>query len=54
MAFIIPELTLTMSRGEKIALGLLTERNLYLPLLITITDCLDTILNATQSEQRSV
>lgn len=54
MAFIVPELTLTMSRGKKIALSWLTERNQNLPLLITITDCLDTILNGTQSEQRSV
>lgn len=54
MAFINPELTLTMSIGEKIALGLLTEGNQNIHLLIIITDCLDIILNAIQSEQRGV
>lgn len=40
MTFIIPELTLTVSRGGKNC-SQLTERNQNLPLLIIITECLD-------------
>lgn len=43
-----------MSRGEKNTLSLLTERNQNLPLLITITDCLGTILKMLLSLSREV